>query len=317
MKRALRMVGIVLLAIAAILLVLFIYHRVRLKSEAALLFPIGTPVDVDGGKMNVYTEGEGSETLVFMSGGGTCSPVLDFKALYSQLSGDYKIAVVEKFGYGFSSSPDMPRDIDTILDETRSALEKAGVEGPYILCPHSMSGIEALRWAQKYPEDARAIIGLDMAVPAAYEDMKISLPMLRLGRFGVSSGIARLIPGLADGDAVKHGLLTEGEKDIYRALFYRQTASAPMLAEAAAIKESAALTASFGRPQLPMLMFISDGTGGTGFETEQWRSIQKDYLSGIEGGEYVELDCPHYVHDHEYMAISVKMRDFISGLERQ
>lgn len=32
---------------------------------------------------------------------GTCSPILDFKSLYSLLSDEYKIAVVEKFGYGF------------------------------------------------------------------------------------------------------------------------------------------------------------------------------------------------------------------------
>lgn len=311
------MVGIVVLVVAALLLVCFVFHRIKLKSEAALLSPIGTLVNVDGGQMNVYTEGDGPETVVFMSGGGTCSPVLDFKSLYSQLSGEYKIAVVEKFGYGFSSSTDMPRDIDTILDETRQALEKAGVEGPYILCPHSMSGIEALYWAQKYPDEVRAIVGLDMAVPEAYDNMKISLPMLRLGRFGVSSGIARLIPSLANGAALEHGLLTEGEKDIYRALFYRNTANAPMLAEAAAIKENAALVASLEKPQLPMLMFISDGTGGTGFETEQWRSIQKDYLAGVDGGEYVELDCPHYVHDYEYTDMGVKMKDFISKLEKQ
>ena len=31
-----------------------------------------------------------------------------------------------------------------------------------------MSGLEAIRWKQKYPDEVIAIIGLDMAVPAAY-----------------------------------------------------------------------------------------------------------------------------------------------------
>lgn len=73
--------------------------------------------------MSVYTEGDGDKTLVFMSGGGTCSPILDFKSLYSLLSNDYKIVVVEKFGYGFSDVVDENRDIDTMLSETRMALE--------------------------------------------------------------------------------------------------------------------------------------------------------------------------------------------------
>ena len=79
-----------------------------------------------------------------MSGGGTSSPVLDFKSLYSLLSDDYKIVVVEKFGYGFSDVVDNERSIDSILEDSRTALTKAGVVGPYVLFPHSMSGIEAL-----------------------------------------------------------------------------------------------------------------------------------------------------------------------------
>lgn len=101
-----------------------------------------------------------TKLFVFMSGSGTCSPILDFKSLYSLLSNEYKIAVVEKFGYGFSDVVDKNRDIDTILSETRMALDKAGIEPPYVLCPHSMSGLEALYWAQKYPEEVEAIVGL-------------------------------------------------------------------------------------------------------------------------------------------------------------
>ena len=64
-----------------------------------------------------------------------------------KLSIDYKIVVVEKFGYGFSDVVDKERNIDSVLEDTRAALIKAGVKGPYVLCPHSMSGIEALYWS--------------------------------------------------------------------------------------------------------------------------------------------------------------------------
>ncbi len=70
------------------------------------------------------------------------------------MSVDYRTVVVEKAGYGYSDVSDISRDIDTILEETREALTQAGEEGPYILYPHSMSGIEALYWAQKYPDES-------------------------------------------------------------------------------------------------------------------------------------------------------------------
>lgn len=70
--------------------------------------------------------------------------------------------MAEKFGYGFSDIVDSDRDIDTVLRQTRTALDKAGINGPYVLCPHSMSGIEALYWAQQYPDEVESIVGLDM-----------------------------------------------------------------------------------------------------------------------------------------------------------
>ncbi len=119
----------------------YVHHRIKLKQERALLKPMGKMVEVNGNMMSIYVEGEGPKNLIFMSGGGTCSPILDFKSLYSLLSDDYKIVVVERFGYGFSDVVYEKRDIETILLETRMAIEKAGIKGPYILCPHSMSGI--------------------------------------------------------------------------------------------------------------------------------------------------------------------------------
>ena len=63
-----------------------------------------------------------------------------------------------------------------------------------------------------------------------------------------------------------------------------------------------------------MLLFISDGSGGTGFDKEVWRKIPIEYISQVDGGEYIELDCPHYVHDYEYKAISESIIAFLSEL---
>ena len=123
------------------------FHRISLQIERRKFPPIGKLVEVNGHQMHVYSEGEGVETLVFLSGSGTAAPALDFKALYSRLSSRYRIAVVERAGYGFSDTADTPRDIDTVLEETREALTLAGESGPYILFPHSLSGIEAIYWA--------------------------------------------------------------------------------------------------------------------------------------------------------------------------
>ena len=309
--KALRVILIITAVIVVLLLAIYINHRIRLNNESELRAPLGKIVEVDGHNMSVYTEGEGETTLVFMSGGGTCSPILDFKSLYSLLSDKYKIAVVEKFGYGFSDVVDKSRDIDSILEDTRAALNAAGLTAPYVLCPHSMSGIEALYWAQKYPDEVSAIVGLDMAVPQSYDNMSISVPLLKFAGWAANFGITRLIPGISESDAIKYGTLSDKEKEIYKAVFYNRTLTSTMTNETKSVKENAQKVNDGGIPQIPMLMYISDGTG-TGFDKETWRKFQTEYIAQVRGGKSVELDCPHYVHDYEYETISKGIIEFLS-----
>jgi len=313
-KKAAKIILIIPAVILILLLAVYLNHKIHLRKESKFLTPIGQLVEVDGHNMSVYIEGGGETTLVFLSGGGTCSPILDFKSLYSLLSDEYQIAVVEKFGYGFSDIVDKSRDIDSMLEDTRAALTAAGLQAPYVLCPHSMSGLEALYWAQKYPEEVSAIIGLDMAVPQYYDSMDIPIPLTRIASWAANIGVTRLMPGIAESEAIRHGTLSDEEKEIYKAVFYRRTATVTMIDEMAAVKENAQKVESMGVPQLPMLLFISDGSGGTGFDKETWRRIPVEYLSRINGGTYIELDCPHYVHDYEYRSIAAHISDFLSLL---
>lgn len=314
MKRVLRKSLIVVLAMMIILvlfvIISFVRHKICSSKEKELRTPLGALVEVNGHNMSVYIEGKGDKTLVFLSGGGTCSPILDFKSLYSLLTDEYKIVVVEKFGYGFSDVVDEKRDIDTILSETRMALDKAEVQDPYILCPHSMSGLEALYWAQKYPKEVEAIIGLDMAVPGYYDEMNISIPVMKAGQYGAALGITRWIPSLAESDAMKFGTLSDKEKEIYKAVFYQRTATVTMINEVKTVKDNANVVKEKGVPQVPMLLFVSNGSGGTGFTEERWRSIPKEYISASENARFIELDCPHYVHDYKYEEIGKEIRNF-------
>ena len=130
----------------------------------------GEFVKINQHNVHIYRQGnENKPKIVFMSGSGTVAPVYDFKILYEKLIDDFRIIVIEKFGYGYSDIFEMACDIDTMVSVQKEALEAIGESGPYILAPHSMSGLEAIRWKQKYPKDISAIIGLDMAIPAVYQ----------------------------------------------------------------------------------------------------------------------------------------------------
>lgn len=316
MGQILKKIRWVFVAIISVLLLLivvsFINHRIQLNREAGLLTPPGKMVNVNNHQMHVYAEGSGPRTLVFMSGGGTSSPTLDFKGLYSKLSDHYRVVVVEKAGYGYSETAAVARDIDTILEETRSALSSAGEQGPYILFPHSMSGIEALYWAQKYPEEVTSIIGLDPAIPQAYE--KYPLPsrfMMGLTGFGARVGITRFFPGLVDSSAaIKENLLSEQEKKTYRAIFYQKTQTSNMNGEVKTIVANARKVAEGGIPEVPMYFFISDGAD---LPLSDWKEQLVNYAE-TANGKYMTLDCGHYIHDYEPDKIAEESVKYIEGL---
>lgn len=311
MKKVLMIVGIVILVllvvIVLVLAAIYIYHRIKLKEEEPLFEkPLGQMVEVDGHNMCVYSEGEGEHTLLFLSGSGTPAPILDFKSLYSLLGDDYRIVVIEKYGYGFSDIVDTERSFTTILRQDRVALEKAGIEGPFILCPHSMSGLEAIMWAQDYPDEVEAIVGLDNVLPRTYDNYNIE-GTLKLEKYITAArelGIVRLYYS----DSFLPDALSKDEKDLYRAIAARNTVNVDVINEGRAIKDAVAIIDSKPKPDVPMIMFVSDGKQTNGSD---WVGNHYIYAEDLSNAKVVELGCGHYVHYFEPERIAAETRSFI------
>jgi len=236
----------------------------------------GKMVSVNGREMHVFTKGEGEYNYIFLSGSGTRYPTTDFEPLWSLLIEESKIAVVEKAGYGWSDiSDNTPRDIDTLLQETREALRQAQIHPPYILLPHSLSGLEALYWAQIHPNEIAAIIGLDMALPEYYDHAKFPMWLIRLISFlgGITS-------------------------DIFN--------------ESKFVKENALVVKNKPLPiNIPFCSFVSDGKFARASKIN-WRDMHKSNVDNFKTGKYNELNCGHYVHKFKAEEIATEIKRFVS-----
>lgn len=277
-------------------------HRLLLRREACTLSPPGTLVSVGGHALHVYAEGGGpGPVLVFLSGGGTPAPVYDFRPLYRPLARTRRVAVVEKPGYGYAPPARCPRDVDTLLSETRQALRAAGLPPPYVLLPHSYSGLEALCWAARYPAEVAALVGLDMAVPGAYEHL--TLPPALFALLGAAGwlGAGRLFhpPGRA--------FLTPGERRQERLLSSRNLCNPCVAAEAKAAWASARRAAEAGPPPCPALLFVSDGREIGPF----WRPCQEEFIRA-SGARGVFLNCGHYIHLHRPAELAAAILPFLA-----
>lgn len=86
MKTLWKVVKIFFSSIGVLFLIVsvFIYHHYPIKQGSTLLKEKGTLVDVDGKKMNVYQEGSGKDTFVFMSGSGIAAPAYEMKGVRNE-----------------------------------------------------------------------------------------------------------------------------------------------------------------------------------------------------------------------------------------
>lgn len=303
MKRLLFLVG----AVLVLLLASFTYHRLALQREKDSLKPMGQMVSVNGHDMSVFVKGNGPQTLVFLSGASTASPILDFKDLYDGLSKQYRIVVVERAGYGYSEDTSESRDVSEVLSETRQALAKAHLSGPYIILSHSMASLETLLWQEKYPGEVKAIIGLDWALPESYSHLKMHPQLLRLARWGSQLGLLRCLPKSL---YVPNENLSSSDRRLYQRIAYRQILSKAMLNESLSVKENAKKVTSSIDSQIPTLLMVSNG-GGTGFSQKDWRHYATSFAKDQKNIEVTFYDSPHYLYHYQTKEVAEKIEEFI------
>lgn len=297
-----------------VVLILFLggtfgFHQLSLQKESKLLMPIGKKVVVNGHQMNVYIKGEGSETIVFLSGAGIASPILDFKNLTDSLSKKYKVVVVERAGYGFSEDSDQSRDVMEVLSETRQALSQAEVSGPYVIVSHSMASLESLAWQEKYPDEVKALVGLDWALPASYEDLKDNQALLTAAYWSSKIGLLRYFP---ESFYIKNPTLTETERQQYKLLAYKQLMSQAMLHESRLAKENAKKVPSSINPKIPALLLVSNGEGTT-FSQSEWQRYAERFASDQSNVQVVYMDAPHDLYHYQSNAIVSRIKEFLEN----
>ncbi len=276
---------------------------------------LGNLVDVNGHAIHIFCTGQGKHTFVFLSGHGTSCPTLDFKPLWSILSSQNVIAVVERAGYGWSEATNVSRDLDTVLEETRKALKLSNIEEPFILVPHSLAGLEAIYWAQKYPYEVEAIIGLDSAIPEVYDNFKMPSALILsvigfLTRIGIHRPFAKSV--YKKSPAAQSGYLTKADNEAYIEMLKNRTFTSDMLNEAKYIRQNADKVKNGTLPaNTPIYLFISNGNEKV---IANWSKMLSDYIADFKKGKSLLLDCGHYVHAYEPIKIAKEIDDFMLGI---
>lgn len=297
-KKSMKVLLIIIISLLTAVAISTIANNVLKAIEQNEYKAPGKLVEVNGEKMDVYSQGHGKKTIVLLSGFGTSSPVTDFAPLVNKLSDTYTVVVVENFGYGWSDITKKPRTVDNIVDETRTALNEAGFKPPYILMPHSISGIYSLYYANKYPDEVEAVIGIDITTPS--EENEVSgkaSPLQELQDFtGFTRIVTELDPSSVTPVAPK-GTYTAEQLKIIKLMNSWHGNNISLINEYNSIKENMGKVKDMTFPQkIPVLVFASTGN------IDNYKKIGKDRVAMItklignsDNRKYEILQGQHYL----------------------
>jgi len=305
----LKAIGVIVIAIALFLAIVFIVNIVCNKFEQGKIGSYGQPVTVDGKDMNVFIQGEGEETIVLLPGYGTAAPALDFKPLIDELSPFYKVVVIEPFGYGLSDLTEKERSTENIVSEIHEALQQLQIEW-YILMGHSISGLYGLDYVNKYPDEVSAFVGLDSSVPTISEK-KIDSSIIRTIKLLKKSGLARLQVKLSD-DPYAELPYDEKTKEQLKILKHKNMYNPSQLNEAEMMYENfkAAKNLSFPK-NLPVIFFIQANHP----VTDRWVPEHQKQIKDSVHGKVMTFEGDHYLYRTKAQEIVENFRAYMDQIK--
>ena len=314
MKKFLKIIRNIFVIILVLIAAWTLINQVLIRIDEKELTQCGKYVTVNESKMNVYSVGNGEKTIVLMPGLGTTAPVLDFEPLTNELATDFHVVIVEPFGYGWSDYTKNDRSVENIVEELRMALNESGEKGPYILMPHSVSGIYATWFANKYPEEVEAIVGIDCTLPKQVEYFGGENPKVpSIAKIVNPLGLQRLVCMVSPLTFIsdnKADMYTEENLSQQKLLSSRVGFNKTIIDETNSIGRNIQETYTMTFDSAMPLLFFTRETNSQSDEKTK-TSFYETYITNSEIQKVIVLDTGHYMHWDKANKIASNTKDFL------
>ncbi|MHA7582335.1 alpha/beta hydrolase [Paenibacillus vandeheii] len=302
LRRGLKVLGGLMFAAGLLMLVGTAYEAYQ-STQDMKSYPLpGKLYEVSGRNMHLYTTGRGKATVVLASGWGTPNPYVDFSPLYDKLKSQVRIAVYDRFGYGYSDYTDRPRDIDTITEEIHQLLQASGQRPPYIMVGHSLGSLETLRFAQMYPDEVAGMVMIDGGSPEYYSTVKMDTPEWYFDsiRFLVKTGVARTMlhsDRMMASLVIDPDLVTESMKKAVTISTLKHAYNDNVMEEIRNSKVNAARVLENKTEFSFPLTILTAGSEKPSEGSRAWEADQADFASwSRQGIQLVIPHAEHYIH---------------------
>jgi pimeloyl-ACP methyl ester carboxylesterase len=171
MKRWVVRIALGLLALVALALLCGATYEALARRRLASRFPLpGRLVDIGNRALQIDCRGIGSPTVVFESGLGP-SGALDWSPVHDAIAQKTRACSYSRAGILASDPGVGERDASAVADDLHTLLDRAGERPPLVLVAHSLGGLYALTYTQKFGADVAGLVLVDTLHPDSMQRM--------------------------------------------------------------------------------------------------------------------------------------------------
>lgn len=308
MKKFLKYLRNTLIVIVALALLtvggVFITGKVMKSNDLKKIEDYGERVEVFGKNMNLYITGQGEKTIVLLPGYGTIAPKISFDPVIQKMKDDYRIVLVEPFGYGLSDETDRPRTNANMVEEIHAALQAKGIDD-FIFMGHSIAGIYMLSYINTYPGEAKAFIGIDTSVPEQPMFKTDTAPLKMMDALGFLE-----IGQRAPFGSVPTPAFVQGEDIKQYEYFARTTSLNPtMLEELENLPEIFNDAKGYSLPKdMPVYLFVQEHNEAI----PAWQTLHQEQADSVNVSKIMFIDGDHFLHFENSEIICKETKAFLN-----
>lgn len=201
MRKKLVFIGSTLLLIFLVLAGIgYTYETVSYKNIKANYPPDGLMIDVGDREIHVNVKGEKSDLPPVIIETGTGNWSYDWYHIQEELSEQTKVLTYDRSGYGWSSPPSNGFSLEETISDLHTILEVVEMETPFIFIGHSVGGVYARHFIDKYPDKVAGLILVDSrneffdeSAPSAYNNRFFESEDQSFNKLLAQFGVIRLV----------------------------------------------------------------------------------------------------------------------------
>jgi pimeloyl-ACP methyl ester carboxylesterase len=163
-------IGLILAApVALAIAVAVLWQRSAARRDAREHPPPGRMIEISPRcRLHSQLAGDGPPAVVFEA--GIAATALSWRFVQDEVSKFAQTISYDRAGLGWSDPISGGCDLDRILSDLRTLLDRTAIAAPRIVVGHSFGGLIALAYAARYPEEIGGLVLVDPAGASEWAD---------------------------------------------------------------------------------------------------------------------------------------------------